>query len=105
MRVGLVTQWYDPEPGPAALPAVLVRGLRGQNPTTSWSQLVSDDSMLGATVAITGGTGSFGSTMVKHLLARGVNKVHILSRDEAKQDDMRRRFSDSRLRLLPGRCA
>lgn len=58
--------------------------------------------MVGATVAITGGTGSFGSTMVKHLLARGVDKVHILSRDEAKQDDMRRRFSDSRLRLFLG---
>lgn len=27
MRVGLLTQWYDPEPGPAALPAVLARGL------------------------------------------------------------------------------
>lgn len=28
MRVGLLTQWYDPEPGPAALPGVLARGLR-----------------------------------------------------------------------------
>ena len=37
MRVGLVTQWYDPEPGPAALPAVLARGLRGQNAATSRS--------------------------------------------------------------------
>src|SRR5450756_1458513 len=27
MRVGLLTQWYDPEPGPAALPGVLARGL------------------------------------------------------------------------------
>ena len=60
------------------------------------------DPMHGATVAITGGTGSFGSTMVSHLLSRGVDKVHILSRDEAKQDDMRKRFSDSRLRLFIG---
>lgn len=60
------------------------------------------DPMLGATVAITGGTGSFGSTMVGHLLARGVDKVHILSRDEAKQDDMRKRFNDPRLRLFIG---
>lgn len=28
MRVGLLTQWFDPEPGPAALPGVLARGLR-----------------------------------------------------------------------------
>jgi len=64
---------------------------------------VSDvDAMNGATVAITGGTGSFGSTMVFHLLGRGVKAIHILSRDEAKQDDMRRRFSDSRLRFFLG---
>lgn len=58
--------------------------------------------MQGATVAITGGTGSFGSTMVRHLLSRGVAAVHILSRDEAKQDEMRKRFSDSRLRFFLG---
>ena len=59
-------------------------------------------SMTGATVAITGGTGSFGSTMAKHLLANGVDTIHILSRDEAKQDEMRKRFSDSRLRFFLG---
>lgn len=58
--------------------------------------------MQGATVAITGGTGSFGSTMVHHLLERGVGSVHILSRDESKQDEMRKRFSDSRLRFFIG---
>ena len=58
--------------------------------------------MQGATVTITGGTGSFGSTMVSYLLTRGVDKVHILSRDEAKQDEMRRRFSSSRLRFFLG---
>lgn len=58
--------------------------------------------MNGATVAITGGTGSFGSTMASHLLDRGVGTVHILSRDEAKQDEMRKRLSDSRLRFFIG---
>ncbi len=58
--------------------------------------------MSGATVTITGGTGSFGSSMVGHLLARGVASVHILSRDEAKQDAMRRQFSDSRLKFFLG---
>lgn len=60
------------------------------------------DAMHGAQVAITGGTGSFGSTMVEHLLRRGVDAVHILSRDEAKQDEMRRRFGDGRLRFFLG---
>jgi len=63
---------------------------------------MSLDAMHGATVSITGGTGSFGSTMVSHLLTRGVESVHILSRDEAKQDAMRRRFSDSRLKFFLG---
>jgi UDP-N-acetylglucosamine 4,6-dehydratase/5-epimerase len=58
--------------------------------------------MGGATVAITGGTGSFGSTMVARLLSQDVRAVHVLSRDEAKQDAMRRRFADPRLRLFLG---
>lgn len=38
---------------------------------------------------ITGGTGSFGSTVLKHFLSSGVSEIRILSRDETKQDDMR----------------
>ena len=60
------------------------------------------DAMQGATVAITGGTGSFGSTMVAHLLSRGVDTIHVLSRDEAKQDEMRTRVSDPRLKFFLG---
>mgnify|MGYP003485436923 CR=1 FL=1 len=40
-------------------------------------------------VLITGGTGSFGKTMVEDLLARGVEEVRLLSRDEEKQDALR----------------
>ena len=58
--------------------------------------------LTGATVAITGGTGSFGSTMARHLLTRGVGAVHVLSRDEAKQHDMRVAFSDDRLKFFLG---
>lgn len=58
--------------------------------------------MTGATVTITGGTGSFGSTMVRHLLERGVGRVNILSRDEAKQDDMRADLGDGRVRFFVG---
>jgi UDP-N-acetylglucosamine 4,6-dehydratase/5-epimerase len=56
----------------------------------------------GTTVLITGGTGSFGSTMVRRLLTRGVAEVRILSRDEAKQDDLRRALGDQRARFYLG---
>ncbi|MFC7486540.1 polysaccharide biosynthesis protein [Knoellia sp. CPCC 206453] len=58
--------------------------------------------MTGATVTITGGTGSFGSTMVHSLLSRGVGRINILSRDEAKQDEMRQRLGDSRVKFFVG---
>ncbi len=53
-------------------------------------------------VLITGGTGSFGSTMAAKLLAGDVGEVRILSRDEAKQDEMRHRLDDRRLRFYLG---
>ena len=56
----------------------------------------------GATVAITGGTGSFGSTMARHLLDQDVARVHIFSRDEAKQDEMRSRMDEPRLKFFLG---
>lgn len=56
----------------------------------------------GATVAITGGTGSFGRTMVGHLLQSGVGQIHVLSRDEAKQDEMRQELGDSRVKFFLG---
>lgn len=56
----------------------------------------------GATVAVTGGTGSFGKTVVRDLLTRGVGRVHVFSRDEEKQDAMRRSVDDSRVRYFIG---
>ena len=56
----------------------------------------------GATVTITGGTGSFGMTMVTHLLDEGVGAIHVLSRDEAKQDEMRQTLADSRVKFFIG---
>ena len=43
----------------------------------------------GATLMITGGTGSFGHTVLKHFLATDIGQIKIFSRDEKKQDDMR----------------
>lgn len=43
----------------------------------------------GATLMITGGTGSFGKTVLKHFLTSDIGEIRIFSRDEKKQDDMR----------------
>ena len=56
----------------------------------------------GATVLITGGTGSFGSTVTRQLIAGDIGEVRILSRDEAKQDDLRRWLGDARARFYVG---
>ncbi|QGN49550.1 NAD-dependent epimerase/dehydratase family protein [Micromonospora sp. WMMC415] len=56
----------------------------------------------GSRVLITGGTGSFGQTMVRRLLAHEVGEVRILSRDEAKQDLMRHVIGDDRVRYHVG---
>lgn len=47
------------------------------------------DAFSGTTLMITGGTGSFGNTVLKHFLATDIKEIRIFSRDEKKQDDMR----------------
>ncbi len=56
----------------------------------------------GKTVLITGGTGSFGKTMVSHLLAQGYDQIRIFSRDELKQEDMRVQMAEPRLKFHIG---
>ena len=56
----------------------------------------------GQTFLITGGTGSFGKTLVEHLLNTNIQKIIVLSRDEAKQHFMREEFPDTRLKLVLG---
>src|SRR5881275_211878 len=51
---------------------------------------------------ITGGTGSFGNAVLKRFLESGLNEIRIFSRDEKKQDDMRKEFADSRLKFYLG---
>ena len=62
----------------------------------------NNDAVKGSKVVITGGTGSFGSTMAKHLLGRDVGEIRIFSRDEAKQDAMRHAINDNRVRFFIG---
>ena len=53
-------------------------------------------------VLITGGTGSFGKTMLNQLLSEGVDEVKILSRDEEKQDALRNSLRDDRVKYYIG---
>jgi len=53
-------------------------------------------------ILITGGTGSFGHAVLQGFLATGIEEIRIFSRDEKKQDDMRKRFNDPRLRFYVG---
>lgn len=51
-------------------------------------------------ILITGGTGSFGSAMIRRLLNTKISKIVVLSRDEKKQNDLREKISDSRLHFV-----
>ena len=53
-------------------------------------------------ILITGGTGSFGSTVSDYLLENDVGEIRIFSRDENKQDLMRKRIKDSRVNFFIG---
>ncbi|MDC9567269.1 SDR family NAD(P)-dependent oxidoreductase, partial [Pseudoalteromonas sp. GAB2316C] len=53
-------------------------------------------------VLVTGGTGSFGKTMVSKLLKEGYREIRILSRDEAKQEEMRIAYSRPELKFYIG---
>ena len=48
---------------------------------------------------ITGGTGSFGNALLSHILDSDIKEIRILSRDEKKQDDMRRTYADPRIKF------
>jgi len=51
---------------------------------------------------ITGGTGSFGNTVLKRFLSSDVREIRIFSRDEKKQEEMRIALNDSKLRFCIG---
>lgn len=51
---------------------------------------------------ITGGTGSFGNAVLRRFLDTNINEIRIFSRDEKKQDDMRKKYSDPKLKFYIG---
>ncbi|MCL2424833.1 MAG: polysaccharide biosynthesis protein [Oscillospiraceae bacterium] len=56
----------------------------------------------GKTILITGGTGSFGNAVVKRFLNTDIGEIRILSRDEKKQDDMRKAYQNTKLKFHIG---
>ena len=51
---------------------------------------------------ITGGTGSFGNAVLKRFLDSDLREIRIFSRDEKKQDDMRKKYNSSKLKFYIG---
>lgn len=54
------------------------------------------------TLLITGGTGSFGNTVLKRLLKTEIRQIRIFSRDEKKQDEMRKRLNSDLVKFYIG---
>lgn len=56
----------------------------------------------GKTLLITGGTGTFGNAVLSRFLGTGIAQIRVFSRDEKKQDDMRRSYASPKLRFYIG---
>ena len=54
------------------------------------------------TILITGGTGSFGNAFVQHIKSEDLKEIRIFSRDEKKQEDMRKQYNSSKLKFYIG---
>jgi len=62
----------------------------------------SSDIFNNKTLLITGGTGSFGNAVAKKFLDSSIREIRILSRDEKKQDDMRKKYKNNKLKFYIG---
>lgn len=56
----------------------------------------------GKTLLITGGTGSFGNAVMERFLDTEIKEIRIFSRDEKKQNDMRKKYSNDKLKFYIG---
>ena len=56
----------------------------------------------GVSLLISGGTGSFGNAALRRFLNEEIGEIRILSRDEKKQDDMRKRYASDKLKFYIG---
>jgi UDP-N-acetylglucosamine 4,6-dehydratase len=64
--------------------------------------LKGNDMFAGKKLLITGGTGSFGNAVLRRFLDSNVLEIRIFSRDEKKQDDMRKKYNNSKLKFYIG---
>ena len=56
----------------------------------------------GKTLMITGGTGSFGNAVLHRFLDTDIAEIRVFSRDELKQDDMRRHYHNDKIKFYIG---
>ena len=54
------------------------------------------------TLLITGGTGSFGSSVLKSLISQSAKEIRIFSRDEKKQEDLRKKYNNNKIKFIIG---
>jgi UDP-glucose 4-epimerase len=63
---------------------------------------MDSNALTGKTLLITGGTGTFGNAVAEMAVSEGIGEIRIFSRDEKKQDDMRRRLNDDAIKFYIG---
>lgn len=63
---------------------------------------IMNNNQMRGTLLITGGTGSFGNAVLKRFLNSDINEIRIFSRDEKKQDDMRKIYHTDKLKFYIG---
>ena len=56
----------------------------------------------GSVLMVTGGTGSFGNAVLRRFINLDISEIRIFSRDEKKQDDMRKRYANSKIKFYIG---
>ena len=54
------------------------------------------------TLLITGGTGSFGNAVLEKFINSDIKEIRVFSRDEKKQDDLRRKFQNDKIKYFIG---
>ena len=63
---------------------------------------MGEDMFKGKTILITGGTGSFGNAVMKRFLHTDIKEIRVFSRDEKKQDDLRKKYNNDKLKFYIG---
>ena len=66
------------------------------------SELSEKDMFRKGILLITGGTGSFGNAVLGRFLKTSLKEIRVFSRDEKKQDDMRKRYQNNKLKFYLG---